>query len=97
MMNPVSATLPKSPTAPAAPDKTWKAATDFEAMVLGEFLRPMFATVDDSKNPFGGGQAEAMWRPMLVEAVAQQIAAAGGLGLSGPIHAAMVQAHTRTS
>ena len=45
-----------------------KSARDFEAQALGFLLQPMFATVDMSKSSFGGGQSEAQWRPMLVEA-----------------------------
>jgi len=79
------------PTAALDPDRAWKAARDFEAMALGEFLKPMFATVDDQKNPFSGGPGEQTWRPMLVDEIAKQIVAAGGLGLAGPIHDAMLR------
>ncbi|MFN7258228.1 MAG: chemotaxis protein chel, partial [bacterium] len=47
-----------------------KSAKDFEAQALGFLLQPIFATVDNSKSEFGGGPAEAQWRPMLVEAFA---------------------------
>jgi peptidoglycan hydrolase FlgJ len=86
-----SATAIGGPSQPSDPAKLWKTAQDFESMALGEFLKPMFATVDDKKNPFGGGDAEKTWKPMLVDAVAKQIAAAGGLGLAGPIHDAMLR------
>ena len=79
------------PSAPADPAKMWKAARDFEAMALGEFLKPMFATVDSKKNLFSGGEAEKTWKPMLVDEIARQIAASGGLGLAGPVHAAMLR------
>jgi peptidoglycan hydrolase FlgJ len=73
------------------PAKLWKTAQDFEAMALGEFLKPMFETVDPKHNLFGGGDAEKTWRPMLVDEIARQIAAHGGLGLAGPIHDAMLR------
>ena len=38
--------------------RIWKAAQEFEAMVLGQLVGPMFATVDTSKGAFGGGAAE---------------------------------------
>jgi flagellar protein FlgJ len=79
------------PIAPPDTDRTWKAARDFEAMALGQFLKPMFATVNDQKNPFSGGAAEQTWRPMLVDEIAKQIVAAGGLGLAGPVHDAMLR------
>jgi Rod binding domain-containing protein len=71
--------------------KVWKAARDFEAMALGEFLKPMFDTVDSKNNLFSGGEAEKTWKPMLVDEIGKQIAAHGGLGLAGPIHDAMLR------
>jgi flagellar protein FlgJ len=69
-----------------------QAAQDFEAMALGELLQPMFDTVDTSSGAFGGGAAEAAWKPMLVQAIGKQIAAHGGLGLAAPVLAAMLRA-----
>ena len=66
--------------------RAWKAAQDFEAMALGELLKPMFDTVDLSRTPFGGGPGEEAWKPMLVTEMAKKLAAAGGLGLAGPIY-----------
>jgi flagellar protein FlgJ len=79
------------PALPADPAALWKTARDFEAMALGEFLKPMFGTIDSKKNPFGGGEGETTWRPMLVDEIAKQIAATGGLGLAGPVHDAMLR------
>lgn len=76
---------------PADPAKLWKAARDFEAMALGAFLKPMFETVDSKQNLFSGGEAEKTWKPMLVDEIAKQMGAAGGLGLAEPIHAAMLR------
>jgi peptidoglycan hydrolase FlgJ len=79
------------PSAPVDSAKLWKAAHDFEAMALGEFLKPMFDTVDSKSNLFSGGEAEKTWKPMLVDEIGKQIAAHGGLGLAGPIHDAMLR------
>jgi Rod binding domain-containing protein len=62
-----------------------RAAQAFEATTLTQLLQPMFDTVDSAHGAFGGGDGEAAWRPMLVDAVAKQIAAHGGLGLAGPV------------
>ena len=78
-------------SAPMDSAKLWKTARDFEAMALGEFLKPMFATVEDGKGIFGPGEGEKTWKPMLVDEIGKQIAAAGGLGLAGPIHDAMLK------
>jgi flagellar protein FlgJ len=87
----VPATSPTRPRAPIDAGKLWKTARDFEAMALGEFLKPMFDTVDSKNNLFSGGEAEKTWKPMLIDEIGKQIAAHGGLGLAGPIHDAMLR------
>jgi flagellar protein FlgJ len=79
------------PSVPADPAKLWKTARDFEAMALGEFLKPMFETAANQKNAFTGGEAEKTWKPMLVDEIGKQIAASGGLGLAAPVHDAMLR------
>ena len=66
-------------------EKVRTAAQEFEAMAIGEMLKPMFDTVDQSKTLFGGGEGEAAWRSMLISAIAKQMAAHGGLGLARPV------------
>jgi flagellar protein FlgJ len=79
------------PGTPVDPAKLWKTARDFEAMVLGEFLKPMFATTDSKKSLFTGQEGEKTWKPMLVDEIAKQVAARGGLGLATPLHDAMLR------
>jgi peptidoglycan hydrolase FlgJ len=79
------------PVKTADPAQLWRAAREFESTTLAELLRPMFDTVSSKGNIFGGGQAEETWKPMLVDEIARQISAAGGLGLAAPIHAAMLK------
>jgi Rod binding domain-containing protein len=69
-----------------------KAAQAFTANVLGALFQPMFDTVDTSKGLFGGGDGESMWRPMLTQAMAEQVARQGGLGLAAPVMQAMLRA-----
>lgn len=98
---PPVATRPGTPP-PGKPDATqlanpttarfWKAAQDFEAMVLGQLIGPMFATVDTSKGPFGGGTAEEAWRPMLSQEIGKHMARGGGLGLAVPVFRQMLHA-----
>lgn len=80
-----------APPAPAQAARAAKAAQDFEAMALGQLLSPMFDTVDLSNSPFGGGAAEATWKPMLTQEIAKQIARSGGLGLARPILSEMLR------
>ena len=82
----IATTLPD-----AQVQNAWKAAQDFEAMTLSQFLAPMFDTVDQSSGAFGGGSGEAQWKPMLIDAMAKNIAHAGGLGLAQPVFRQMLE------
>jgi Rod binding domain-containing protein len=84
---------PPSALPPTQVAKLMQSAKDFEAMALGQLLAPMFETVDTAHSAFGGGEAEATWRSMLVDAIGRQIAANGGLGIAAPVFAAML--HTQ--
>ena len=67
----------------AAPPALRRAAQDFEAQALAQLLQPIFATADPSRAAFGGGAAEAQWRPMLVDAIARQAVRSGqGIGIA---------------
>ncbi len=72
--------------------RVWKSAQDFEAMVLGQLVAPMFATVETSKGVFGGGAAEEQWRPMLSQEIGKHVARGGGLGLAVPVYHQMLRA-----
>ncbi|MEI6158228.1 MAG: rod-binding protein [Roseococcus sp.] len=64
------------------PARLRQTAQAFEAQVLAQLLQPAFETVDTSKSAFGGGSAEAQWRPMLIEAFAAGAARSGqGIGI----------------
>jgi flagellar protein FlgJ len=71
-------TFPAS--AAANPRKaTDEAAEAFEAMAMAELLAPMFKALE--VEGFGGGFAEEMFRPMLVQSFAKSMAGAGGVGI----------------
>jgi len=63
-----------------APDKTARAKTEFEAMALGPFVNEILPK--ETSGLFGGGAAGDMWRSMLADEIARQIAKSGALGLS---------------
>ncbi|MGX9962766.1 rod-binding protein [Roseomonas sp. F4] len=69
---------------PNTPEAMRRVAREFEAQALGALLQPMFQGLD-SKGPFGGGSAEGQWRPMLVDAIAKDLAKAGGLGIADSV------------
>ena len=68
-----------------------KAAQDFEAMAIGQFLQPMFSTVDTSQGLFGGGAGEQTFRPMLITEMAKEIEQRGGIGLAAPVYDQMLK------
>lgn len=58
----------------------------FEAMFVTQMLNHMFTGVDAEKSMFGGGQAEAMFRPMLMDEYGKMIANHGkGIGLADKV------------
>lgn len=60
-------------------------------MALGQMLAPMFDTVDTSRGPFGGGEGEAAWKPMMVTELAKALCRAGGIGLAQPVMQQMLR------
>jgi Rod binding domain-containing protein len=94
----VAAAVPGGRTlSPEQIEKTRKAAQDFEAMALGEMLKPMFNTVDTSKGLFGGGVGEATWKPMMVEEMAKTIAQNGGVGIADEVLKEMLRIQEMTN
>ncbi|WP_424812749.1 rod-binding protein [Roseococcus sp. YIM B11640] len=85
-----------SPVAGAAtaqsPARMREVAQRFEAQVLAQLLQPAFDSVAGEKSAFGGGAAEAQWRPMLVEAFAAGAARSGnGIGLQEMVLGQMIR------
>lgn len=71
-------------------DKLRQVAREFEGMVLGELLAPLFANLP-TDGLGGGGPGEAMFRPMLVQRYAEAMSKAGGIGLADGVYAELVR------
>jgi Rod binding domain-containing protein len=56
-------------------------AQQFERMFIAEMLGPMFQGIE-TDGPFGGGNAEATFRPMLIDQYADAISKGGGIGIA---------------
>lgn len=67
-----------------------KAAKDFEAMLIGQLMAPMFEALK-TDGMFGGGSGEEMFRPMLIEQYAKGVGQAGGIGLADGIAREMMR------
>jgi len=91
--------VPRPPRLGGSPSEAAlrRAARDFETQALGLLLQPVFATVDPSRGSFGGGAAEAQWRPMLVDAYAAAAVRAGGFGLADSVFRELSRQAARTN
>jgi len=67
-----------------------KMAQNFESMVISQMLQPMFSSLS-TEAPFGGGNAEAMWRSTLVDEMAKEMTKSGGIGIADNIAKEMLK------
>jgi len=67
-----------------------KVAVEFEAMFLSAMLQPMFEKLKADKT-FGGGHGEDMFRPMLVDEYAKNMAKSGQVGIAKSIRDQMLR------
>ena len=65
-------------------------ADDFEAVFLGQMLKPMFEGIKP-EAPFGGGNSEAMWRSMQIEEYGKAITKAGGIGIADSVYQEIIK------
>ena len=88
--------LQASVTAPASATELLKrgqireTAEKFEASFMSVMMQSMFAGVKTSQ-PFGGGQAEEMFKSLLTESMAKEVSKAGGVGLADTIQREMLK------
>jgi len=66
-------------------------AQDFEAFFISQMLQPMFQGLS-TDGPFGGGNAEAMWRGLQIDQYGKTIAKAGGIGIADAVLREMMKA-----
>ncbi|MBI1682122.1 rod-binding protein [Caulobacter hibisci] len=83
------------PTASSAAEllkrgKIKETAQKFEASFLSSMMQAMFEGVKTSE-PFGGGQGEEMFKSMLTDAMAKEVAKAGGVGVSASVQREMLK------
>lgn len=80
------------PTVPKTADlnKLRETAEEFEAVFLSQMLKPMFEGIE-TDGPFGGGQAEGMWRSLMVDEYGKSIAKSGGIGIAESVMSEMLR------
>jgi Rod binding domain-containing protein len=88
----LAASAPKPINARAgSPEKARELGKKFEAMFMTQMLNHMFSGVDAEKSYFGGGHAEAMFRPMLNDEYGKMVASRGkGIGLADQVARVML-------
>lgn len=79
-------TIPKN----ASLGKLRETAEDFEAVFLGQMLKPMFDGIE-TDGMFGGGQAEKMYRDLMVDEYGKAISKAGGIGIADAVMREMIK------
>lgn len=84
-----SQVLPKFSKA-ADLNKIRETAQDFEAVFLSQMIKPMFEGIE-TDGPFGGGQAEGMWRSLMVDEYGKSIAKNGGIGIADAVMSEMLK------
>jgi len=67
-----------------------QAAEDFEAFFLSQMMQPMFSELH-SEEPFGGGQAEKMWRSLQIDEMGKAFAKTGGVGIADMVFQEMIK------
>lgn len=74
-----------------------KKAQEFEALMLAEFLKPMFDSAK-TESLFGGDGAEqSIFGSMLQEKYAEAMAARGGIGIADHVKAALINIQSQSS
>lgn len=70
--------------------KADKAAQDFEAVYISQMITPMFAGIE-TDGMFGGGNAENIYRSMMIDEYGKMIAQSGGIGLADSVKASILE------
>jgi Rod binding domain-containing protein len=71
-----------------------KAAQDFEAMFLSQMFQCMFEGVTADPT-FGGGNAENMYRSLMVDEYGKQVAKRGGIGIAEQVSRTLLAAQEK--
>ena len=73
-----------------------EAAQEFEAVFIGEMIKPMFEGIE-TDGQFGGGKGEEIFRGMMVQEYGKMLAKNGGVGMSSQIREQMIKMQEEAS
>jgi Rod binding domain-containing protein len=91
----VSPALLAGPAQPSAAELAKRSqikqtAQDFESSFLSVMMQQMFTGIS-TDGPFGGGPGEEMFRSVLTDAMAKQVARSGGVGVAATVEREMLK------
>lgn len=90
MAHKTSETEKKAETLSAAEMKKIETtARDFEAVFISEMIKPMFNGLE-TDTMFGGGQAEEMFRSIMVQEYGKNMAQTGSIGIADHVKAHLI-------
>jgi Rod binding domain-containing protein len=89
---PLQARIPGAADAvPAGRDPAmWRAAKEFESVLLSELTALMTAS-SEVEAPFGGGHAEEVWRDQMAREMGKAMTRRGGIGLADHVYTEMLR------
>ena len=79
------------PAATADRAKAHQVAIEFEAFFVARMLDQMFAGVR-SDGAFGGGNAEQVYRSMMVDEFGKKVSGSGGFGIAEAVERSLLKA-----
>ncbi|MGE5545647.1 MAG: rod-binding protein [Solirubrobacterales bacterium] len=75
-----------------SPEQAKAVAKQFEAVFVTQMMSHMFAGVEGEDGMFGGGHAEAMFRPMLLDEYGKMVSNHGrGIGIADKVARSLLQ------
>ncbi len=87
---PAAAAAPIDPAELAKRTQIRETAQKFESQFLSIMFQQMFEGVETS-GPFGGGPGEKMFRSLMTDAMAKNVAAGGGVGVADSVGREMLK------
>lgn len=85
-----SAQKAKAAAKGANPEKLNEVAQEFEAQFISQMLGTMFQGVE-TDGPLGGGEAENIYRSMLIDQYGKAMSRAGGIGVAEHVKREMLR------
>ncbi|MGM0562138.1 MAG: rod-binding protein [Pseudomonadota bacterium] len=72
------------------PAQVKETAKDFEAVFISQMMAPMFEGLE-TDGYFGGGQAEGMYRSLMIDEIGKSVARRGGIGIADSVAREMMK------